>query len=135
MNRDVVAWFYFCRQTDDVPVGQTNATVTCSATDRIRLVGAVDANAFFVERDPHHAHRIARSRRKQMKIAAPLSMLKHFLVVPESGHLRYAAHFPFTDGRSQMRGSDRDWVSSHQLLALKYPEHVGLDVDLNYDRR
>jgi hypothetical protein len=50
--------------------------VACSATDQTRLVGAVDANAFFVERDPHHAHRIARPRRKQMKIPAPPTVLK-----------------------------------------------------------
>src|SRR5439155_21437724 len=85
MNRDVVAWFYFCRETDDVPIGQTNAAVARRAANRTGLVGAVDADAFFVERDPHHAHRITRSRRKQMKIAAPLSMLEHFLVVTEKG--------------------------------------------------
>src|SRR5438874_7892165 len=135
MNRDVIAWFYFCRETDDVPIGQTNAAVARRAANRTGLVGAVDADAFFVERDPHHAHRITRSRRKQMKIAAPLSMLEHFLVVTERGHLRDASHFPFANGRSRMCGADRDWVSSDQLIALKYPEHVDFGVDLNDDRR
>src|SRR6266511_1455404 len=97
MNRDVVAWFYFCCETDDVPIGQTNATVACSTADRTRLVSAVHADAFFVERDPHHANRITRSRRKQMKIAAPHPMLEHFLVVTERGHLCDAAHFPFAN--------------------------------------
>src|SRR5438094_10535910 len=98
MNGDLVAWFYFCCETDDVPIGETNAAVACSVTNRIWTVGAVDADAFFVERDPHHAHRITRSWRKQMKIAAPLSMLEHFLVVTERGHLRDASHFPFANG-------------------------------------
>src|ERR1051325_3460945 len=97
MNRDAVAWFYFCRETDDIPVGQTNAAVACSAPDRIRLVGAVDANAFFVERDPHHAYRIARPRREQMKIAAALAVLEHFFIVTESRHLRDAPYFPFAN--------------------------------------
>src|SRR5256886_10735853 len=98
MNRDVVAFFYFCRQTDDVPISQANAAVACSTANRTRVVGAVDADAFFVERDPHHTHRITRSRRKQMKIAAPLPVLEHFLVVTERGHLGDAAHLPLTDG-------------------------------------
>src|SRR3989442_15629432 len=98
MNRDVVAWFYFCRETNDVPIGQTNAAVARSAANRTRVVGAVDTDAFFVERDPHHAHRITRSRRKQMKIAAPPPVLEHFLVVTKSGHLSDPAHLPLADG-------------------------------------
>src|SRR6266571_3211934 len=98
MNRDVVAWFYFCRETDDVPIGQTNAAMTCSAANRTGVVGAMDADAFFVERDPHHADRITRPRRKQMKIAAPPPVLEHFLVVTERGHLGDPAHLPLTDG-------------------------------------
>src|SRR2546430_17275971 len=98
MNRAAVAWFYFCRETDDIPIGQTNAAVARRAADRTRVVGAVDADAFLIERDPHHANRITRSRRKQMKIAAPLPVLEHFLVVTERGHLGDAAHLPLTDG-------------------------------------
>jgi len=98
MNRDVIAWFYFCRETDDVPIGQTNAAVACSAADRTGLVGAVDADAFFVERDPHHAHRITRTWWEQVKIAAALAVLEHLLVVTKSGHLGDPAHLPLTDG-------------------------------------
>ena len=89
----------------------------------------------FVERDPHHAHRITGSRPKQMKIAAPPPALEHFLVVTESGHLRDASYFPFADGRSRMRGANRDWVCSDKLIALKHPEHIDFRVDLNDDRR
>src|SRR6266542_3390400 len=121
MNRDVVAWFYFRRETDDVPIGQANA--------------AVDTDTLFVERDPHNTHRITRSRWKQMKIAAPPSMLEHLLIVTESGHLRDAGHFPFANGRSRMRGADRDWIGSDELFALKYSKHVDFGVDLNDDRR
>src|SRR5438552_14534168 len=98
MNRDAVAWFYFCRETDDIPIGQTNAAVARRAADRTRVVSTVDADALFVERDPHHANRITRPRREQMKTAAPLPMLEHFLVVTERGHLGDAAHLPLADG-------------------------------------
>src|SRR6266853_6549356 len=135
MNRDVVAFFYFCRETDDVPISQANAAVACSTANRTRVVGAVDADAFFVERDPYHTHRITRSRRKQMKIAAPPSMLEHLLIVTENGHLRDASHFPFANGRSRMRGADRDRISSDELFALKYSKHVDFGVDLNDDQR
>src|SRR5438067_1227488 len=135
MNRDVVAWFYFCRETDDVPVGKTNAPVACGAANRTRVVGAVDTDAFLVERDPHYANRITRSRRKQMEITAPFPMLEHFLVVTESGHLGDAAYFPLANGRSRLRRANRHRISSDELLSLKYSEHVGFGVDLDADRR
>src|SRR5204863_10087203 len=70
-----------------------------------------------------------------MRMAAPLYMLEHFLVVTERGHLRDASHFPLANGRSRMCGANRDWISGDELLALKYPEHVDFGVDLNDDRR
>ena len=135
MNRDLVAWLYFRRQADDVPIRQANAAVASCAADGIRLVGAVDADAFFVEGDPHHAHGITRSRRKQMKIAAPRPMLEHLLVITEGRHFCDASHFPFANWRGRLRGSDRARVGSDELIALKHPEHVDFGVDPNRDRR
>src|ERR1051326_6540838 len=95
----------------------------------------MDADAFFVQRNPHHAHRITRPGRKQMKIAAALPVLEHFLIVTESGHLRDTPYFPFANGRRQMRGANCDWICSDKLIPLKHTEHVDFGVDLNDDRR
>jgi hypothetical protein len=53
MDGNAVAAFYFRGKSHDVPIRQANAAVTGSPANRIRLVGAVNANALFVERDPH----------------------------------------------------------------------------------
>ena len=47
--------------------------------NRRGIVGAVNTDALFVERDPHHADRISRARSEEVKIAAALSVLEHFL--------------------------------------------------------
>src|SRR5439155_16412848 len=107
----------------------------CSATDRIGAVGAVNADALFVERYPHHTDWVARPRRKQMKIAASPAVLKHFLIPPESRHLRDAAYFPFTDRRGRMRGANCDGIRGDELVSFKYPKHVRFAVDLYGYRR
>ena len=97
MNRDVVAWLYFCREPDDVPVGKTNTAMAGGVANRIGTVGAMNPDSFSVECDPHHPNWIARTGWKQMKIAAALAVLKHFLVVTKGRHLRDASYFPFAD--------------------------------------
>src|SRR5437667_9807672 len=97
MNRDVVAWLYFCREPDDVPVGKTNAAMAGGTTDRIGTVRAVNADSFFVECDPYHPNWVARTWRKQIEIAATLAVMEHLLVVTESRHVRDPAHFAFAD--------------------------------------
>ncbi len=54
MDGNVVAAFYFCGKPHHVPVGQANATVTGRTTNRIRLVGSVNANALLVEGAAYH---------------------------------------------------------------------------------
>src|SRR5438034_6405577 len=98
MNGDVVARFNFCSKSHHIPIRQTNATVACGVANRTRIVGAVNANAFFVECNPHDADWISRAWREQMKIAAALAVLEHLLVPTKSGQLCDPAHLPFTDG-------------------------------------
>ena len=97
MNRDVIALFYFCGKPDHVPIRQANAAVAHSVSDRTRIVGAVNADAFFVKRDPHHAYRISRPGWEHVEIAAAFAVLEHFLVVTKPGQFGDASHLPVTD--------------------------------------
>src|SRR5258707_24107 len=110
MNRDRVATFYFCRETDNVPVGKANTAMARSPANRVRIVSAVDADSFFIKRDPHYTDRIVGSRREQVEISAPLAVLKHLLVPTERRHLRDPPHFPFTNRRRVLGRTDRDWI-------------------------
>ena len=96
MNRDGDAGFYFLREPDDVPVCQPNTAMTGGATDRLRGVGTVEANAFLIERDPDHADGTVRTGRQHVEVTAALTVFEHLFVVAESWQLRYALHFPFT---------------------------------------
>jgi hypothetical protein len=58
MDRNAVAAFYFLDKSHHIPIGEANAAVTRSLTNRIGLVSAVDANALLVQRDPHYGYRI-----------------------------------------------------------------------------
>ena len=64
-----------------------------SASNRTGIVGAVNADAFLVKRDPHHAYRIPRPGGKHVEIAAAFAMLEHLLVVTKPGQLGDARTF------------------------------------------
>ena len=67
MNGDAIARFYFCGKPNDVPIRQADATVARRASDRIGIIGAVNADAFLVQRNPHHAHRLPRPGCEQVE--------------------------------------------------------------------
>lgn len=68
-----------------------------SVADRTGIVGTVNADAFFVQRNPHHAYRIPRPGWEHVEIDAALAVLEHLLVVTKSGQLGDASHLPLTD--------------------------------------
>ena len=78
-------------------IGHANTAVAAGVANRRGIVGAMDTDAFFVKRDPHHADRISRARSEQVKIAAAFSVLEHFLVPAKRGHFGDPAHLPLAD--------------------------------------
>src|SRR5262249_27109315 len=97
MDGNAVAVFYFRGKSHHIPIRKADAAVADSVANRIGLVGAVNANAFLVERDPHYTHRIPGTGREQIKTAAALAVLKHFFVVTKSRQLGDTAHLPLAD--------------------------------------
>jgi hypothetical protein len=98
MNGDVVARFYFCGKPHHIPIGETNATVARSVANRTRIVRAVNADSFFIERNLHVTYRIPRTWWEQIKIPATLPVLEHLPIVTKSRELRNPTHLPLTDG-------------------------------------
>src|SRR6266516_6263004 len=133
VNGDGVAAFYFCRETDDIPISEANAAMTRGVANRIGILGAVDANSFFIECDPHYADRIVRTGREKMEIAAALAVFEHFFVIPKSWHLGDTAHLPLANRRRGLRGTDGDWICSNELISFKNAQHAGLGIDLHGD--
>ena len=71
----------------------------------------MDADSFFIERDPENAHRTPRAGRQHIKMTASLTMLQHFFVVAEPGPFRNSLNFPISNRRNSLGGSDGDWIS------------------------
>src|SRR5437773_944054 len=124
VNRNRNAGFHFLRETHDVPVGEPDTTMTDGATDRLWLASSVQANAFFVKRNPDHTHWAVRTRRQHMEITAALAVFEHLFIVTKPWQLRDPAHFPFTYRRRSLRGTVRERVSCDQLVGLENSEHV-----------
>src|ERR1043166_6857325 len=99
MNRNRDSGFDFLGETHRVPIGKANATMTHGVSDCLRLVRPMDADAFFVERDPDHADATIGTWRQHIEIAAALAVLKHLLVVTKAWQLRDAADFPLPNRR------------------------------------
>src|SRR5882724_689191 len=97
MNRDSVASFYFGRKTNDIPIRKANTAVACGTANRIGVIGSMDADSFFIKRDPHYTDGIVGTGREQVEISAALAMLKHLLVPTERWHFCDPPHFPFTN--------------------------------------
>ena len=55
------------------------------------------ADALFVERDPENANRASGAGRQHVKMAAPFSVLQHFLVVTKPRPPGYSLDFPITN--------------------------------------
>ena len=54
----------------------------------------MDADPFFVERNPEHTNRASRTGRQHVEMAAPLPVLQHLFVVAKPGPLGYSLDFP-----------------------------------------
>src|SRR5881275_2135579 len=134
MNRDSVATFYFCRKTNNVPVGKANTTVARGAADGIGIVCPVDTDSLLVKRNPYHSDRIIRTGWEKVEIAAAFAVLKHFLVPTKRRHLRNPAYFPLANGRCGVSGTDRDRISRNSFIAFVHLEHVGLGINFHRDR-
>src|SRR6266480_2594535 len=130
MNRNAVAAFYFRGETHDIPIGKTNAAMTCRTADRIRFVRSMNTDTLFVECNPHYTNRISWAWRKQMEIAAALAVLKHLFVVTKSRHLGDSPDFPFANGRLSRSRTDCHRIGGDDLIAVEHAEHVGPRVDL-----
>src|SRR5207237_8070594 len=105
-SRDSVATFYFCREPDNIPIRKANTAVACGTADKVGVIGSMDADPFFIERNPYHSDRIIRTARNQMEITAAFAVLKHFLVPTKRRHLRNSAYFPLADRRCGVSGTD-----------------------------
>ena len=57
----------------------------------------MDADAFFVERDPDHADRTIWTRREHMEITAAHAVLQHLFVPAKPWQLSDLGHFPFAN--------------------------------------
>src|SRR5438874_1236326 len=82
-----------------VPVGQTNATVTRGAADRLRIIRSVNADAGFVQAHPKHAHEIVRSRWKMEIVFGADTVIQHSFIVPKPGPGCGALNFPSANWR------------------------------------
>src|SRR6266567_5004258 len=111
MNPDSVATFYFCRETHNIPIGKANTAVTRGTANRVGVIGSMDADPFFIERNPYHSDWIIWTAWKQVEIAAAFAVLKHFPVPTKRRHLRNPAYFPLADGRCGVSGTDRHRIS------------------------
>src|SRR5881398_3572416 len=64
-----------------IPVGQTNASVAGSATDRLRIIGSVNADAGFVQAHPDDADKIVGTWREIIIIFRADSVVEHPFIV------------------------------------------------------
>src|SRR3954454_6366302 len=90
VNRDGRAKFYPLREANDVPIRQADAAMTGRSPNSLRLVCSMQTDALFIDRNPDHAHRTVRSRRKHVEIAASLAMFEHRFVVAKLWQFRDA---------------------------------------------
>ena len=58
----------------------------------------MDADPFFVERNPEHANRASRTGRQHVEMATPLPVLQHFFVVAKPRPLRHSPDFLISNG-------------------------------------
>src|SRR5271167_916657 len=62
-NRHRVAHAHHLKELHDVAIAKADAAVRSGVTDRVRLVGSVDAKAFLAEADPSWADGVVAARR------------------------------------------------------------------------
>jgi len=65
----------------------------------IGVIGAIDANTLFVQRDPNDTGRTILTRGHHVKVRAALSIFERILVIPEIFHFRDGRDIAFSDGR------------------------------------
>jgi len=58
----------------------------------------MDADAFFVQRNPENANRTSRTGRQHVEMATPLPVLQHFFVVAKPRPLGHSLDFPISNG-------------------------------------
>ena len=109
--------------------------MACGSPNEIGIISTVDPDPFLIERDPHHADWIVGTGWKQVEIAAPFTVLEHFLVPAKRRHFRDPAYFPLADGRRSMSGTDCDWICSDKLIAFANFKHIGFAVDFHCNGR
>jgi len=90
----------------------------------------MDADPFFVERNPEHANRASRTGRQHVEMATPLPVLQHFFVVAKPRPLGHSPDFPISNGRGGLRRSYGDRLNRDQFIAFEDREHVPFRVDL-----
>src|SRR5690242_118463 len=86
-------------QARNIPIGQSDAAVTCGAADCFRIVRAVNANAGLVQTHPEDADEILRPWRQIVIIIRTHAVIEHAFIVAKPGPDGCAENFPRTDGR------------------------------------
>jgi hypothetical protein len=71
--------------------------VAGGASDAVGVAGAVQADAFLVQRDPDDSHRIVRAGRQEVKFVTALALFQQRLVMTIVRQLGDAAYFSITD--------------------------------------
>jgi len=109
----------------DVAIAKADAAVRSGVTDRVRLVGSVDAKAFLAEADPSWADGVVAARRDD-RTRVVVSRVSEAIDDLE-----------FAGGAWADRSSNRDWKSANNLVIFEdcqFP--VGnTDNDLPMNRR
>ncbi len=98
VDRDWRSNFDPLDETNYIPVGKPDAAMTDGMSYGIRSGRAMDADPFFVERNPEHANRASRTGRQHVEMATPLPVLQHFFVVAKPRPLGHSPDFPISNG-------------------------------------
>src|SRR5437667_6774486 len=97
----------------------------------IRRSRTMDADAFFVQRNPENANRASRTGRQHVEMATPLPVLQHFFVPAKPRPFGHSLDFPISNGGSRLCRSYCDRISCDQFIAFEYAEHIRFRVDLH----
>lgn len=87
----------FC-EADGIPVGKTHAPMAGGATDGVRLIGAVNANAGFTQGAPSDTDRIVRPGREEEELVGAHAVVEDALVPAEVGEERDGDDAPVSRG-------------------------------------
>ena len=133
-NNDGVADADQVFNPNGVPVREANATVTRSAADRLRIIGAVNADAGFVQTHPKHANQIIRAGGQVVIVFRPDAIVKHALVIAKPGPRRRALNFPGSNRRRQCGRAGRDRENANKFIIVEDFKQPLFGIDINFAR-